>query len=256
VNPKPSLILTPPLTDICIGNETSLNVSGALKYYWSEAGTPYVLGPSSRKFKPEKDQQYQVYGIDAKGCKSDTANASVIVHPLPVVDLGADQVVNRHTRISLSPKVSNDIKYFRWNQDTSLSCLDCPDPAVTIRKPSRFELKVTTEWGCESTDEIIFNINCSGTFLYVPNAFTPNGDGQNDLFTPFRSRFIETINFNVFNRWGQLVFTTTDPQINWDGGNQAGKDVSDGVYYYTCEAFESENQTPIVVSGYIELIRG
>jgi len=90
----------------------------------------------------------------------------------------------------------------------------------------------------------------------LPNAFTPNGDGQNDLFTPFRSRFIETINFNVFNRWGQLVFTTTDPQINWNGGNHAGKDVSDGVYYYTCEAYESENQTPIVLSGYIELIRG
>ena len=90
----------------------------------------------------------------------------------------------------------------------------------------------------------------------LPNAFTHNGDGQNDLFTPFRSRFIETINFNVFNRWGQLVFTTTDPQINWTGGNHAGKDVSDGVYYYTCEAYESENQTPIVLSGYIELIRG
>ena len=54
-----------------------------------------------------------------------------------------------------------------------------------------------------------------------------------------------------------MVFTTTDPQINWDGQNMSGKNVSDGVYYYTCEAFESQTtKTPIVLSGYIELIRG
>lgn len=90
----------------------------------------------------------------------------------------------------------------------------------------------------------------------LPNAFTPNGDGQNDIFTPFRSRFIETINFKVFNRWGQIVYTTTDPQINWNGSNLSGKQVSDGVYFYTCEAYESQSQAPIVLSGYIELIRG
>lgn len=90
----------------------------------------------------------------------------------------------------------------------------------------------------------------------LPNAFTPNGDGQNDLFKPFRSRFIESIEFKVFNRWGQVVFTTRDPQINWNGENQSGASLSDGVYYYTCEAFESQNLSPIILSGYIELIRG
>ena len=90
----------------------------------------------------------------------------------------------------------------------------------------------------------------------LPNAFTPNGDGQNDIFKPYRSRFIETIDFKVFNRWGQVVFTTSDPQINWNGGNNSGKEVSDGVYFYTCQAYESLSETPIVLSGYIELIRG
>ena len=90
----------------------------------------------------------------------------------------------------------------------------------------------------------------------LPNAFTPNQDGQNDLFTPYRSRFIETINFTVFNRWGQVIYTTNDPNINWNGENQSGKPVSDGVYYYTCEAFESQSGIPITLSGYIELIRG
>src|SRR5678816_1981506 len=85
----------------------------------------------------------------------------------------------------------------------------------------------------------------------LPNAFTPNGDGQNDLFKPFRSRFIESIDFKVFNRWGQIVYTTTDPEINWNGTNPSGKLLSDGVYYYTCQAFESRSLPPINLSGYI-----
>ena len=90
----------------------------------------------------------------------------------------------------------------------------------------------------------------------LPNAFTPNGDGQNDIFKPYLARFIETVDFKVFNRWGQLVFTTTDPNLNWPGTNNNGNEVSDGVYYYTCEAYESLGQTPITLTGYIELIRG
>ncbi|HJW29378.1 MAG TPA: gliding motility-associated C-terminal domain-containing protein, partial [Saprospiraceae bacterium] len=81
-------------------------------------------------------------------------------------------------------------------------------------------------------------------------------DGANDVYKPLRSRFIETVNFKVFNRWGQLIFETHDPELNWNGENAAGKAVSDGVYFYTCEAFESQNLSPIKLSGYIELIRG
>lgn len=105
-----------------------------------------------------------------------------------------------------------------------------------------------------ATSSVICVNNCP--IFELPNAFTPNGDGQNDLFIPYRSRFIETIDFKVFNRWGQVVYTTSDPMINWNGMNESGKQVSDGVYYYTCQAFESTNLAPIILSGYIELIRG
>lgn len=107
----------------------------------------------------------------------------------------------------------------------------------------------------ESESSLVVCVNNCPVFE-LPNAFTPNGDGQNDIFKPFRSRFIETIDFKVFNRWGQVVFTTKDPQINWNGSNGTGKEVSDGVYYYTCQAFESQGLPPITLSGYIELIRG
>ena len=94
----------------------------------------------------------------------------------------------------------------------------------------------------------------------LPNTFTPNGDGQNDLFTPYPFCFVESVEFQVFNRWGQLVYTTRDPGLNWDGRNLKGQELAEGVYYYTCRVFEQRvaGITPAagILSGYIELIRG
>ena len=93
----------------------------------------------------------------------------------------------------------------------------------------------------------------------LPNVFTPNGDGANDFFIPFPYRFIERIEFKVFNRWGQMVFETRDTDINWDGTNLSGSDLAEGTYFYTCRVFEKRLagtiQRPEILDGYIELIR-
>lgn len=93
----------------------------------------------------------------------------------------------------------------------------------------------------------------------LPNAFTPNGDQQNDLFRPYPYRFIDRVEFQVFNRWGNLVFQTKDPALNWDGKNMAGKDLAEGTYFYSCKVFEKRVAGIVeqagILSGYIELIR-
>lgn len=78
------------------------------------------------------------------------------------------------------------------------------------------------------------------TYYDLPNVFTPNNDGMHDLFQPFFPYyFVEKINIQIFNRWGQLMFETEDPDINWDGRNyKNGKIVSDGVYFYICDVYE------------------
>lgn len=100
--------------------------------------------------------------------------------------------------------------------------------------------------------------NCPSYSL--PNTFTPNGDGQNEVFKPYPFCFIDQVDFKVFNRWGQLVFETKDPALNWNGENLNGQELPEGVYYYTCRVFERRVtgvvQFPEVLSGYIELIRG
>jgi gliding motility-associated-like protein len=94
----------------------------------------------------------------------------------------------------------------------------------------------------------------------LPNAFTPNGDNSNDLFTPFPGwRFVDHVDFQVYNQWGNLVFTATDPVLNWDGTDQQGKELAPGSYYFVCKVFESRVGgvvlRPDLLSGYIELVR-
>lgn len=95
----------------------------------------------------------------------------------------------------------------------------------------------------------------------LPNAFTPNEDGHNDTFKPFPHwRFIDRIDLQIFNRWGNLVFQTSDPAINWNGRNMSGNELAEGTYLYVCKVYERRVEgvvlRPDVLSGYIELVRG
>lgn len=94
----------------------------------------------------------------------------------------------------------------------------------------------------------------------LPNTFTPNGDGHNDLFKPYPYLFIDRINMKIYNRWGNLVFTTKDPDINWNGTDLNGSQLSNGVYYYHCDVYYTGNQPnePIseTITGFIELLSG
>ena len=93
----------------------------------------------------------------------------------------------------------------------------------------------------------------------LPNAFTPNSNGQNDRFIPYPFCFINKIELQIYNRWGEVVFTTSDPNIDWDGTNQNGDELPSGTYYYTCSVFEERVtgivESPVVLNGYIELIK-
>jgi gliding motility-associated-like protein len=104
--------------------------------------------------------------------------------------------------------------------------------------------------------------NCP--YYELPNVFTPNGDGSNDLFKPFPYRFVSRINMKIFDRWGNQVFETTNPDILWDGKDlKTGKPLSEGVYFYSGSYFEEhisgEIERPLPPNknggGYIHLMR-
>lgn len=89
-----------------------------------------------------------------------------------------------------------------------------------------------------------------------PNVFSPNSDGRNDLLIPFPIRAIESVEFTVFNRWGGIVFESTDPKILWNGENiQSDGVVTDGTYFYVCRVYTMRltGIEPIDLSGYITI---
>jgi len=92
----------------------------------------------------------------------------------------------------------------------------------------------------------------------LPNTFTPNGDGFNDLYVPRRVCFVEKVNMQIFNRWGELVFQTEDPALDWNGTNLKGEPLPDGTYYYVCDVFEQSLQGISLYAtqkGAIDLLR-
>ncbi len=93
----------------------------------------------------------------------------------------------------------------------------------------------------------------------LPNVFTPNGDNWNDFFRPFTPYgTVEKIDLQIFNRWGKVVFSTSDPDINWDGKDKSSKqDCADGVYYYVCEVYERRlnGVGQRTLSGTVQILR-
>jgi gliding motility-associated-like protein len=96
----------------------------------------------------------------------------------------------------------------------------------------------------------------------LPNVFTPNGDNANDIYTPILPyQFVASVEMKIYTRWGNLVFETTDPMINWDGKDQkTKKDVKEGVYFYVCKVFESRvdgvKESTDIRNGFIHVIKG
>lgn len=91
----------------------------------------------------------------------------------------------------------------------------------------------------------------------LPNVFTPNQDGTNDTFRPFPYRGVNRIDLLVFNRWGQVVFSSEDPDIGWNGVHQdSGEPVPDGVYYYVCKVFVERlsGQEILELTGYVHIL--
>ncbi len=157
--------------------------------------------------------------------------------------------------------------YFTPRQENELQPIAAVDNAGQIsfqHKPEQgiagcYAVSAIDQNGNESELSNIVCVDNCPTYS-LPNAFTPNGDGQNDLFTPYPFCFIENVDFKIFNRWGQLVFETSDPNLNWDGTNLSGQPLAEGAYLYKCKVFERRVtgivERPDFLSGYIQLVRG
>jgi gliding motility-associated-like protein len=112
---------------------------------------------------------------------------------------------------------------------------------------------VATPEGCFATDDITVKVFKTGPEIFVPSAFTPNADGKNDILRPIIVGMRRMTFFRVFNRWGQLVYSTSESGKGWDG-TLAGKEQASGTYVYSAEAYDFKGNK-VSRKGSVVLIR-
>lgn len=197
-------------TAVCIGNRANLWASGGENYYWSP--TMGLSNNTSPNISPEiyVPITYYVDVTDSNGC---TTMLSVFVDTLtnPKVNLGEDIESAWGQTIQLNSN-ANGIKY-TWTPKEGLSCSDCPNPMVNAQESSTYYLSVLGANGCYSYDTITVFFDGA---IYVPNSFTPDGDGINDIFYAY-GLDIKEFELYIFDRWGEKLFYSDNMKNGWDG---------------------------------------
>lgn len=182
----------------------------------------------------------------------ETSNAiTMSVYPLPTVNLPPDTVIAPGNSIQLEPVISGQVVSYQWSPASWLDHPDAPTPIASPITTTTYQLKVSTDKGCTATAKETIGVFYD---LLMPDAFTPNGDGRNDLFRVPPKVPVTIIRFLVYNRWGQLVFTTSDSHAGWDGrlGNNAQPA---GVYVWMIEYYDPLTKKPARKNGTVTLVR-
>ncbi|MEP7256017.1 MAG: PKD domain-containing protein [Ferruginibacter sp.] len=244
---------------ICVGSTVRLFASGANSYQWSPSSG--LSNPTSPipVASPRATTTYMVVGSDAYGCFKDTGYTTIKVYPIPKVDAGKDVTMkNGGQPVVLTPTLSPDVTWTQWLASPGIIASNPPSITVKPKETTQYTVEVKNAGGCKSTDGLTVYVLCDGANVYIPNTFSPNGDGANDIFYPRGSGIFSIKLLRIFNRWGEVVFekvnfSPNDPTSGWDGTVKGQKLTSD-VYVYTAEIL-CENNTPLIVNGNIALLR-
>lgn len=241
--------------DICYGQSYVLQGSGGAQYTW----TPplYLSGTTGANpvSTPTRSTVYTLSVVDAIGCRSlVTDEVRVAVkRTMKITTFPFDTIAHPGAQFRLraqSPGVS-----FSWSPATGLSDTHVPDPVVTVGglgDDIQYEVVAVDQDGCKAEGYVKIRVY-KGPEIYVPTGFTPNGDGRNDFFVPVPVGIDHYNYFRVFNRWGQLVFSTSRMHTGWDG-KLGGREQPSGTYIWMVEGVTSDNRL-ITKKGTVTLIR-
>jgi gliding motility-associated-like protein len=214
VNPLPQVNLGPD-TSICQGHTISLDAgSGFISYLWQDNSTQQVYSADSPGL-------FSVTVTDNNGCHaSDQLNLAVLQPP--VLDLGPDGDLCTSPQIILTAGPGTGDQQYLWQDGSTLS-------TYLVNTEGSYSVTVTN--ACGSSKDSVHYTACPECIIGLPNAFSPNDDGQNDVLYILGSGFTN-MHLMIYNRYGEKVFETTDPNKGWDGTYKGKKQVNEVYYYY------------------------
>ncbi len=235
-----------------------LTATGAERYSWSPAtglNNPVISSPLA---SPGATTVYKVTGSDTKGCFSSTASIPVKVYPVPVVTAGLDVTLNVGKTTDIIPQISGDVTGVLWSPSSGIIARNYPGITVKPMETTEYTILVKNDGGCFASDKVSVYVTCENGNVFVPNTFSPNGDGVNDIFYPRGNGVINVKTFTVFNRWGEIVFqkanfNANNSSVGWDGTYKGAKLAPD-VFVYTLEVVCTNNQS-LVFKGNVALLK-
>ncbi|MCW3078123.1 MAG: domain containing protein [Bacteroidetes bacterium] len=224
-------------------NGTSLSDSSSVIYNVTSAGIHTV----------------NIALTDNRGCKG-AASGTVEGFPIPAADFifNPEIPTNNDDYVSFTNQTTN-ARTVEWYWDfysNSQNISTKENPSYYFPEPGNYFVffKVKSDHGC--TDSIVKKLTViEDISIFIPNAFTPNGDGLNENFIP-KTVGLKKLRMDIFDRWGELIFTTSDPAMGWDGRHKKGGDIlPQGVYVYRVSAIFNNGSKPKQYTGHVTLLR-
>ncbi|MBS1627888.1 MAG: gliding motility-associated C-terminal domain-containing protein [Bacteroidetes bacterium] len=259
VAPYPSVMATKDTT-LCFGSRVQLNATiiGS-SFNWKPSGTLLNANSLNPIAGPNKTTQYIITVTDTIGCpKSVSDTVTVKIIPLITVNAGNDTSIVINQPLQLHATVTDTTGMsFIWSPSTGLDNPNISHPIAILNTTTdsiRYIVKVTLDSaGCYGMDDIWVKVFKTDPDIFVPSAFTPNNDGLNDILKPIPVGIVTLNYFKIYNRWGQLLYITSEIGQGWDG-NVGGIVQPSGTYIYITQGIDYTGKT-IFRKGTIVLIR-
>jgi gliding motility-associated-like protein len=230
-------------TTICIGDAMNITANkGFLRYDWTASAFVQV-SDNVIQVSPSTASRYIVTATTVNGCiAKDTVQVNV--HPAVSDFIIADTAMCSYDDLTL--KTFTPFNSYLWN-DGSTSA------SIKINKAGTYSLQVTNQYGCKGKQNITVRLKECPSYVYFPSAFSPNNDNRNDIFKPVTAgRFAHYV-FEVYNRWGERIFSSTDAKNGWDG-RVAGMFQSSGAFVWRCE-YQLQGEERVIKKGTVIVVR-
>jgi gliding motility-associated-like protein len=231
---------------ICIGDSIAAFVSGAQEYYWRPGAYASPAEGQSVMLFPQNTTTFEVTGYDQFNCAA-TATVEVFVYPVANIEAGPDAYFDAPDSVMLYGNALGFPCY--WWPSEGLSCDTCEQPLASPLVTTVYHLAIIDEYGCVNEDSVTVRPYFP---VYVPNSFTPNGDGLNDIFL-VRGLPQEGFHLQIFDRWGNLVFETFDMEDPWIGQGPSDYYVTTDVYNWVVEFDSRERRSRLI--GHVTVVR-
>lgn len=249
VQPLPTLAFIVP-DSLCTGETDQLSVSGALSYIWDADSTLTGDSTASPFISPDSSITYYVTATNQYGCVR-YDSVFVFVNQLPYVYAGNDTLIYRETEGALNGITT--AVWHEWSPPDFIDDVNALNSTIKPPKTIQYTLTVVDTAGCLNRDSVIVTVEIL-TILDLPTAFSPNGDGLNDVFRIVRWLNIDKIKeFAVYNRWGNKVFSTSSILDGWDGMYQDMQQPL-GTYVWMVIANTRDDQE-VLHKGNVTLVR-